>query len=75
MLATDAGWSFYLFGPSDVLEIARKYFQLVDAKLIIKALSVANPHWIQRVDMARFVALYALGGLYLDLDFKNQCKP
>jgi len=32
------------------------------------AFSVSNSPWIQRVDMARFVVLYAMGGLYLDLD-------
>jgi hypothetical protein len=70
LMATHPGWSFYLLGPSDVLEMARRYFPAVDAELLIKALSVANCHWIQRVDMARFIALYALGGLYLDLDVR-----
>ena len=73
-LSLNAGWSFALFGPSDVLEIATRSFKANDAELIIKALSVSNNHWIQRVDMARFVILYAMGGLYLDLDVQiNAC--
>ena len=68
LLSLNAGWSFALFGPSDVLQIASRSFKEDDAELILKALSVSNNPWIQRVDMARFVILYAMGGLYLDLD-------
>ena len=74
LMALNAGWSFALFSPADVLEIVNRYFKAKDAELIIKALSVANNHWIHRVDMARFVVLYAMGGLYLDLDVQiNEC--
>jgi hypothetical protein len=74
LLSLNAGWSFALFGPSDVLQIASRSFKEDDAELIIKALSVSNHHWIQRVDMARFAILYAMGGLYLDLDVQiNAC--
>ena len=64
------GWSFHLLGPSDVFRMLRHNFSSDDSEMLIKAFSVANAHWIQRVDMARFVALYALGGLYVDLDVK-----
>ena len=64
------GWSFHLLGPSDVFRMLRHNFSAADSEMLIKAFSVGNAHWIQRVDMARFVALYALGGLYVDLDVK-----
>ena len=64
------GWSCHLLGPSDVFQMLRHYFPSADSEMLIKAFSVANAHWIQRVDMARFVALYALGELYVDLDVK-----
>ena len=57
-----------LSSPSDVLQLVQRFFEKEDATLITKAFSVGNCHWIQRVDMARFVMLYAMGGLYLDLD-------
>ena len=62
------GWSFHLLGPRDVFRMLRHHFSSADSEMLIKAFSVANAHWIQRVDMARFVALYVLGGLYVDLD-------
>ena len=67
-LACSARWSFALYGPTEVMEIATRYFQTTDRDLIIKALSISNCHWITRVDIARFVILYAFGGIYLDLD-------
>ena len=74
LTAQNAGWSCFLFSPTDVLGIVKRYFKAEDAELILKALSVANNHWIHRVDMARFVVLYAMGGLYLDLDVEiNGC--
>ena len=68
LLASNTGWSFMLSSPSDVLQLVQRFFEKEDATLITKAFSVGNCHWIQRVDMARFVMLYAMGGLYLDLD-------
>ena len=68
LLSSNAGWSFLLSGPADVLHLVQSSFKKEDAELITKAFSVSNSHWIQRVDMARFVMLYAMGGLYLDLD-------
>ena len=65
LMALNAGWSFALFGPADVLGIVIRSFKANDADLIIKALSVSNNHWIQRVDMARFVVLYALGYIWI----------
>ena len=68
LMELDPGWSFHLLGPSDVFRMLRHNFSAADSEVLIKAFSVGNAHWIQRVDMARFVALYVFGGLYIDLD-------
>ena len=68
LLGCSARWSFELYGPTEALEIAARYFPATDSDLIIKALSISNCHWITQVDIARFVILYAFGGIYLDLD-------
>ena len=64
------GWTFHLLGPAAVLEMIRRYFSSADSEMLVQAFSVKNLFWIQRAHMARFVALYALGGLYADLDVK-----
>ena len=68
LLSSNAGWSFLLLGPAEVQSLIPTTFQAADAELLTKAFSVSNSPWIQRVDMARFVVIYAMGGLYLDLD-------
>ena len=68
LLACSARWSFELYGPTEALEIAARYFPATDSDLITKALSISNCQWITKVDIARFVILYAFGGIYLDLD-------
>ena len=65
-----AGWTFHLLGPAAVLEMLRRYFSSADSELLAQAFSDKKTLWIQRAHMARFVALYALGGLYLDLNVK-----
>ena len=64
------GWTFHLLGPTAVFEMIRRYFSSADSEVLVKAFSVEKILWIQRAHMARFVALYALGGLYVDLDVK-----
>ena len=69
------GWTFTLLGPAAVLEMIRRYFSSADSEMLVQAFSVKNILWIQRAHMARFVALYALGGLYVDLDVKINADP
>ena len=64
------GWTFHLLGPAAVLDMIRLYFSSADSEMLHKAFLVKNLFWLQRAHMARFVALYALGGLYVDLDVK-----
>ena len=64
------GWTFHLLGPDAVLDMIRLYFSSADSEMLHKAFLVKNLFWLQRAHMARFVALYALGGLYVDLDVK-----
>jgi hypothetical protein len=64
-----AEWSSLLLLPADILNIAQHHIPDTELRsATVQFLENDQGNWARRADVARTVAVYGLGGLYLDLD-------
>lgn len=65
LLEWDPQWSFLHLNPPHILKLAQELPQSV-RDLVVAALQL-NTEWVWKADVSRIVALYANGGLYVDV--------